>query len=229
MSEAISFLDCFVAVAPRNDKILSRAKLLRFSTLQELVRNRSANKPDGRPLAVILYPKSDWNGSFAYNDYVDALIEQGYRVMYYEAESDEQVIQFLKGATQEQQADLIVLGGHGEQGGMQFGKDNSEKAQLDLNNGKKLAGSGVRSALKEGGTVALYGCSTGKGREKEDNMVNFLRRVFPQAAPKGIWAPIVPTGAIRLIFDENHRVIKVEYGAGDDHTYAGAPPLWSSR
>ena len=94
---------------------------------------------------------------------------------------------------------------------------------------KQLADSGVSSALKGGGIVALYGCSTGEGREKEDNMVNFLRRVFPQAAPKGIWAPTVPTAISRLIFDENHRVIKVEYGDGDDNTYAGAPPLWSSR
>lgn len=197
-----------------------------FSTLQELVRNREANKPDNRPLAVILYPKSDWNGASAFNDYVDALIGEGYRVMYYEAESDAQVIQFLNSATGEQQAELIVFGGHGEQGNISFGNGDSEEAQLDLKDENQLITSGVSHALKDNGQIIIKGCSTGEGREQGNNMVNLLRRVFPQASPKGIWGPTVPTSIRQFIFDENHRLIKVEYSDGDDHVYAHAPALW---
>jgi hypothetical protein len=112
---------------------------------------------------------------------------------------------------------------------MSFGNGGSEEARLDLKDKDQLITSGVRHALKDNGQIVLKGCSTGEGKEQGNNMINLLRRVFPQASPQGIWGATVPTRLSRFIFDQNHRLIKVEYGAGDDNTYAGAPALWQGE
>ena len=128
--------------------------------------------------------------------------------MYFEAENDDTLIEALRcGTSYENQewscpADLLILGAHGFKQGMSFGAADpqvsgisDEAAMLDLGDEERLAQAGVDRALAPGGTVILWSCSTGAGRDEagsSDNVANMIRRLFPQAGEEKIISPIAP-------------------------------------
>jgi len=79
--------------------------LERFYTSQwdEILRNRLENTPDGRPLAIVLYPTFDYSGVYAaeQNTIFQSLIDHGYRVMYYEVSTEGQMVDDLREASGE--------------------------------------------------------------------------------------------------------------------------------
>ena len=199
------------------------------SFLREIVKNRIENKPDGRPLAVVVYPHEDWNlafGATTKDSPIGSLISHGYRVMYYEGTEDEHVYDALKDAAKKQKASVILLGGHGNAGHISFGADDPareevwkgkdirdyEKYMLDLGDEDDLMASKVGSSLEDNGTVMLDSCSTGEGKEAENNMANLMRRIFPQASH--IIAPVAPAPSGKVKYDKKNRVIGVEYKEG---------------
>ena len=78
-----------------------------YDTLKGFVENRLTSQKDNRPLVVVIYPKKDWNGAFYGQSIVD-FVNHGYRVMYYEVNTDKEMIQSLKDVTQDQQAALLI-------------------------------------------------------------------------------------------------------------------------
>jgi hypothetical protein len=81
--------------------------------LGEIIKNRQTMAPDGRPLALLVYCKGDFNGSFYYNhNTFEDLIKNNYRVVYYEAESDTEFGAQVKAATTGQKAELLDICGH---------------------------------------------------------------------------------------------------------------------
>ena len=155
-------------------------------TLDILVRNRLENSlldSDDRPLAVIVGSADDWNGAlgrqkFLYNE----IIRGGNRVLYYEADTDTEVVSSIQNATffGEKPADMIVMAGHGNPWEIRFGFGNEMENFVDLDDHRKFLN--LSDTLKPGGGVVLLSCSTGKGGIQEQNMANFFARVFPQAA-----------------------------------------------
>lgn len=171
--------------------------------LEKILINRIKNEPDERPLAVLLYPKSDWNGGLI-RTLMDDFIDQGYRVMYYETGNIEDWIRALKNATgQGQKASVVVVAGHGSQGSVQLGEND----RITLSDKKHLRDAGLSECVVEGGKVILSSCSTGKG-EDEDNVVNMLCDIFRTAEVIG---PLEDCYIHSLEFDSHHKVTDVIY------------------
>ncbi|MBN1913106.1 MAG: hypothetical protein JW788_01760 [Candidatus Omnitrophica bacterium] len=205
----------------------------RMEDIREIISNRIVlNRPgDNRPVAVIIYPVSDWNGAFAVGqDALHSLIAAGYRVIYYEVATEDEMIAALKNATQYDKASFILIGGHGTASTLSFGTVDPAKGKiypdeeaftLDLNDETQMLEAGIGSSLAEGGVVALLSCSTGEGECSQNNVANMLYRIFPQA--QSVIAPMSPTNITRFIFDDDNMVIGVEYSSDVDFDAATCP------
>ena len=169
-----------------------------IETLFELIKNRlTANVPDGRPLAVVIYPKTDWNTAFEQSAYELQRMTKTYRVLYYEVSSDEQLVESFREATSGEKASLVKIGGHGVVNALHLGEGESEDRYLDTKDVaemKKMMG-----RIEKNGHLVLLSCSTGYERDKgKKNLANFISRFFPAVT---IYAPILPD-YIRVLFDE---------------------------
>lgn len=189
--------------------------LNRFSlnTLKEIVNNRELNQPDDRALVVVIYPKSDYNNAFEVNGLNQYPMDK-YRLMYYEVSTSDEMLNCLKDATKDQKATIIHLGGHGDQFSLNFGDDDLSWSDYD-----KLYQARIYQALvpKKKGRVIVEGCSTGKGEKDHSNLANMLRRLFPQAKVRGIYAPVGPTRSEKIIIDDSGEIIDVEFDVGTYH------------
>lgn len=190
--------------------------------LEQLVMNRLnakyADYHDPRPLAVVIYPKSDWNGAFSWftgfykmirshscyrkiggklvssmksesssGRYVDNTLPglmKFYRVLYYEAKNERELVAYFKQATQRRKASLVIFGGHGNQNVLALGAADpalspvkSEKFYLDISDRQDLKGLSKR--LVKGAHIVLHSCSNAAGGPGAHNMVNMMVDVFP--------------------------------------------------
>lgn len=174
---------------------------LRWSreNLGEIIRNRTALDFDGRPIATMVYAEADYNGAFGeHNPTVELLRKSGYCVMYYDESTDLGVIRALKEAvtrknsTTIEPAALIILGAHSTKTEMVFGRSLEEPARISMTDKSLFADAAVRETLRDQGQIVLIACSAGEGREKEKNIANLFRELFPHAKQKGIWTTEVP-------------------------------------
>jgi hypothetical protein len=203
----------------------------------EIVRNRlQPEAVDPRPTAVVIYPKDDWNGEFG-------VLDEGYskrhRLMYYRVADDTEATRALEEATRTKPAELVLLGGHGEQQLMAFGADDPRlmppawledlkrpdqtaaerkalQEQLEqANEGKYYDYTDadllrpLRDRIAAGGHLVLMSCSTGKGKRTGHNLANFMHRMFPQAT---VHAPTEPVSNRDLQWDESGRFVGTPYG-----------------
>jgi hypothetical protein len=185
------------------------------SVLAEFVRNRSLMNFDGRPIAVIVYTEFDHNGAFGiHSSQAQTLIDAGYCVMYYDESSESGVLQSLKNAVTRplsekiQPADLIILGAHSNQNEMNFGDGLSEETKIELSDETEILNSLVGGVLKDSGQIILTACSGGAKREKEPNIANMMRKIFPQARKEGIWSTEIPDNITSISLDPNTRELK---------------------
>lgn len=182
---------------------------------REIVRNRILDRPDGRPLALVVFPhpRSDYNKAFEHDtDLFSQFIKEGYRMMYYEASTDRQFYSILKLATNRQRARVIIIGGHGSRKTINFGYNYWKGSSyyyafhLDTRDKKRMIKRKIGSAIEVGGSILLYSCSTGQGREQKTNMANVMREVFLPWVAR-IWSPVRPSsGPDRIIFDKDHNI-----------------------
>jgi hypothetical protein len=194
--------------------------------LDTVIANRQGAKPKpSQPLAVIIYPKKDWNGAFK-NNQIRELIDRGYYVLYFEAGSEDEVYSALQSATSTtgRKAQLLILGGHGDREHTSMGEGDpastdigNESAYIDLSDEREMIDQHLDSHLTDDSVVILESCSTGKGRGEEPNVANMMKRVFPQSR---VFAPTAPTGVVQYSYDENNRVIGAEYVGGSPITYS---------
>jgi hypothetical protein len=195
----------------------------RLRVAKEIIENRrNPNRPDGRPLALLIYPKKDWGRGFEINQ-MDELVKRGYRVLYLEAGEEQQVYQTLKETAETQKVDLFVLAGHGVQDMTSLGaedpagkKGEREELYIDISDEVEMINLELSDCLAENSVVILYSCSTGKGREERLNVANLMKKVFPQAT---IFSPTEPTIILGYVYDKNGKVIYVEYSCGKKQTY----------
>jgi flagellar motility protein MotE (MotC chaperone) len=198
------------------------AAITRFmpEDLKEVVQNRITNADDGRPLAVIIGTEDDGSGYFSSDtDIHHQLIEAGFRVMYYEAATDTDLMVSLENATKDgaNPARLIIISGHGSQTGISMGSDGGEEGDIDFSDYSQFTG--INDFLETGGTVILNSCSTGEGMEKEANMANMFGQLFPGAAH--VFAPTVPAGLGLIISPGNYVTGVIHYPNGFTYDAAG--------
>ncbi|MFZ2384667.1 MAG: hypothetical protein WBE75_00450, partial [Candidatus Omnitrophota bacterium] len=169
-----------------------------------------------RPLAVLIYPEYDHNGAFEKDEGLSrALLDRGYRVMYYRAASDTEVIQDIKSATASQQASFIYFGGHGNPESVCFGDGHSyDETHLDMGDSAELKS--ITGALINGGTILLGGCGNGVVKKAADgsvirNIADVVAEAFPQA--KYVLASSVLSTDFYggLYFDYNNMVYDGEF------------------
>lgn len=196
-----------------------------YTDFKEVVLNRINLKgADSRPLAVIIYPKTDHNRAFEPNN-IGELIEKGYRVVYFEVASDEAVYQAVEAATVKQKAQLIILGGHGIAERTAMGATDPASSEMsdevyyiDLSDKPEMKQRHLSLHLEKGAVILLESCSTGRGKQDGNNVANLMREVFPQAS---VYAPTLPTGVSKLTYDENGRVSGARFIRSDeDVTYS---------
>jgi uncharacterized protein DUF4116 len=192
--------------------------------LEEVLRNRkNPSVDDGRPVAVVVYPKAKGDPSGAYDWTTLAELTQRYRVMYYEEGTDVGVIDALKEGGKARPADLVVLAGHGQQGvtSLSWGHGVPQDSEiLDVEDERQLVDAGVEPCVQPGASIVLLSCSTGEGRQAGDNNANMLARVFPG---REVLAPVVNSGA-QLKFDEQGRFSDPGFVGGDEVLYRARVP-----
>jgi hypothetical protein len=210
-----------------NDYIVTRSLNIEFSqriappVLDEIIANRLSLTPDGRPLAIVVNAKGDHNGAFylGANMYTE-MQQAGYRILYFEAETDTELAEVLKlgtqlGTAKEQKAQLLIFGGHGTPTSLHlerhWGDHPGKHGIIDFSDKEFFEKTGLKATLKDGGYVVLDSCSNGAGEEQGDNMANFVRKIFPQAKAKGIWSATESYGPIWLHFDKNGELERVQY------------------
>jgi len=155
----------------------------------------------------------------------DPLIQHGYRIMFYEASNTKEWIKAFKAGTENQQGSLLIVTGHGSEDywndldrvELGFGMPG----RLLLSDEKQLKGAGISGGLLPEAQIIIESCSAGKGREGRNNIANMFRRIFPQAAKKGIWAATKPGSVYKLIFDEQNRLKEVIYSYGGEYLGGG--------
>ncbi len=107
-------------------------------TREAIMKARESARPDGRKLAIVVYPKSDHNGAFDANSAkIRSLIDAGYRVMFYEARDVKAMVKALHngagiGSRSPQAASIIVLAGHGSQNSLSLGFSKPTSVHGDI-------------------------------------------------------------------------------------------------
>jgi len=185
-----------------------------FGLLRRAIDARLRPDPqDARPLAVMVYPREDYNRAFESTGFLPELM-QGYRVLYYEAESDGDLTRALQDASGQGKAELLMIGGHGERTSLAFGAPDPAQSErlgqdryLDVGDEQRLRAAGLQDLIADDADVMLVSCSTGQGEEHKENLAAMVSRVFPKA---DVWAPTEPTN-IDPVFDERHRMVSPGY------------------
>lgn len=211
-------LRLFVLTRQLNIEFPNRVGLER---IDEICHNRLNQRSDGRPLAISVCCKGDYNGAFYIGDNMyDEMIEAGYRVLYFEANSDMEIIEALMtgtllGTRAAQQAKLIIIGGHGNRTSLHLEGASSQlpdgRGYIDPNDEELFNQVNLARTLAPGGQIVLDSCSNGAGRAELENMANFMRRVFKHAKKQGIWSATQSYGPISLSFDKKGELTQVNY------------------
>jgi hypothetical protein len=189
--------------------------------LDELLASRVNPQIDERPLAIVMYPKGDHNGAFYLSSNIfSEMTDAGYRVLYFEVESDTEFAETLLKATgigtlNEQKADLLVFGGHGTRTTLSFERASSRleggHGEIDFSDKAFFEESALSSVLNEGGQIVLDSCKNGEGRGSNDNIANFIREVFQHAKERGIWSATESYGPLQFHFDSNGQLKQVDF------------------
>lgn len=198
----------------------------RYGIMKEIVENRE-EKPDerlkdARPIAIVLYPVSDYNKAFFNTEgSVGSLMAKGYRVMYYEVGRPKiRVVNEIKNAFEDASAGrsgcvrAVILGSHGDRWHLYFGTNDPLWALINrlqiLDMGDMPHLSGLGKHLEDGATVVSEGCSTGRGAS--NIATKLLAPTFPNAT---IFAPPKSTAFDRFVFNENDRITYVKFTNSD--------------
>jgi hypothetical protein len=197
--------------------------------LQAVVRNRRALARDerlsGRPLVVVFYPKSDWNGAL-YFPRLDGLVE-AHDPVYFEAEVDHELPESLASAARAKPIDLLILGGHGNATSLSLGdgdpRDTSnggyEERSLDLSDRAEIPPSATAAHLAAESQVLAISCSNASGRGRVPNMAQWYAELFPRST---IFTSVFPTNLqLRLSEDGRFRGPSWDLGPVTGHVTSG--------
>jgi hypothetical protein len=86
---------------------------------------------------------------------------------------------------------------------------------LDLQDERMLWNAGLDSAIRPDAKVVLMSCSTGRGKDTENNLANMLAGVLPG---REVYAPVEPA-MDRLKFDQSGQFLDPSYRDGPAETY----------
>ncbi len=185
--------------------------------LKEIVANRKAGpdlEPGQEKLAVVVVGKKDQNGAIlGIKESIDQLISRGYRVMLYEADTDQKLIDAVRlGTTNNNQkivqADFVFIAAHGSQLGIslgqadpRFGATRNTPQLLHSDDAPRFAI--LKPHIKENGLILLFSCSTNHQDPLwlgEKNIAQKLKGALDNKVE--VLAPPDPINGARLRFDD---------------------------
>jgi len=157
---------------------------------------------DNRPLCLITYPDSDYNGAFN-NHVLDDYTKQ-YRLVYYDVRTDNDWLEKIYESTANigDRVELFFIGGHGSQHSLSFGSNSvnnyyqrpyQEELSLNLSDlwwteegeDHLIEDNILSNVVVDGGSVILWSCSNGKNTDLEndkiDNIAEFAHAIWPQS------------------------------------------------
>ncbi|MDD5669106.1 MAG: hypothetical protein PHE58_03630, partial [Candidatus Omnitrophica bacterium] len=152
---------------------------------KEIVKNRIMDTPDKRPLAILVFAQYDNNGAISNkSDIISSVISNGYRVMYYKADTDADAINSVKSAAQvgtsrEQRANFIWFEGHGNLRSIRWGNGSGGSDYFnaaDYNNMKQMGPS-----LEDGGTVVVSACNGARRLDYDGTLCESMAELIADA------------------------------------------------
>ncbi len=184
----------------------------RFKNMKEARAIIAARKdiPTGKT-ALLTYPEFDDTHAFE-NNQISELIKKGYTVIYHEVPDENAFYAVIKKEASRHPVSVLVIAGHGRSSSIhlkEYAPTTSkidEQWYLDLADETELR---ELDTFLDGTHIVMESCSTGKGKETGDNMVNMFRRALPHA--KKIFGPTDDTSVSNYIYSSAGEVIDVLY------------------
>ncbi len=185
-------------------------------------RDNPTDPNDPRPVAVLIYPKTDWNHAFE-DMTLNHFFKLGYKLLYYEANDEVQAERALIEATGggRKRANVIILGGHGTSRSLQLGRGRGEKYEIDT---KDFRGNkpdiNLPRYISQDGDLILESCSNGKGgRHNKTNLANTIAGYMPRGVT--IHAATRPTSIDEITRNASGRLVVEYYGRHSTYTTTG--------
>jgi hypothetical protein len=160
-------------------------RLRNSALLDEVVRNRLETRAAGdtRPTAVLVYAKGDTDPRGVLNTHNIDELTKHYRVMFYEARTDQDFIDAIKDGGRAGAAELVAIDGHGRQTLLNLGETQysgtHEELQIDLSDEEQFRAAGLEKYVQPDARIFLDACSQGAGEGAEENDANMFARLFP--------------------------------------------------
>ena len=232
----LEFLDDHPAIALRYQTLKQElgargisfpSRLWKAGAVEEILNNRrNPGLKDRRPLAVVIENRHEDDPVF--RTVGIHRLTKAYRVLYYQVDTDTEMLRAMEEATSGQKASLVLLGGHGRPKQLALGASNlsdemsaDEKYYLDSGDLKQLRAFDWAGSIASQAQIILLSCLTGAGRAKKENLANTMAKVIPQA---WIFAPTVPTNSM-LGLDAQGFFVGPAWASGSFSGYAIEPSL----
>jgi len=177
-------------------------------------------------VAVVIYAQADETNALENNNF-DKMMDQGYKVYYFECETEKQYFDAIETVGEFHKIDVLVSGGHGNFDILALGKGDPLKAEasrdneiysLDKTDIVEAKDRDLAQYMADDSFVLLESCSTG-GKDghlgEVVDVASGFKSVFPDSE---VWAPKIPTSIKGYRFDDNGNVVGIDYSVGDENT-----------
>ena len=165
-----------------------------LSRMATVLANREVDRSDARPIALMIYAKR-LERELGYGEIYRVADSGIFRVLYYEAENDDEVFEIIRTVFHDygRQIHTLWLGGHGTEMALNLNggsinyftnlpNDGDDDRFLDPSDFSAGLGDLLGEVIASNGQLVLASCSTGKGGEEAHNLTNR----FAQYLPRGV-------------------------------------------
>lgn len=219
-----------------------------LATLATILENRDRPQNNGRPIALLIFPKTDWNEAFNNGLIRDLVNSDRFHVLYHEADGDKQLQHVIDEVSKIYRKPIHTLwiAGHGEQTSLRLGttpegidwkffifpiqfpimayeafKRLTKSYWLDNNDLEKEGGIGksLYQAMDPHGQIILYSCSTGRGEKQGDNLANRIAELVPPGVR--VISPTEPAGIKQMTVKEDG-TLEIQFASGDTYITNGS-------
>lgn len=171
-----------------------------FEVLEQLMKVKKKGIDHDKKIALVVNPKSDWNGAFG-NTFVESqILEESNLIVAEITDINEIGHTARRYAEKHGKVDLLVISGHGTQNSILFGYDD-DNGKLDSRNLKKIIG--VGEYLSKEAVIVLRSCSTGVQGPAQ----RCIGQRLADALNRVVYAPLGSSKLETLTFDKKEGVV----------------------
>ena len=136
----------------------------------EIINTKPLNE-ESRPIALVAYNAEH---STLDRNHIEELIEKGYRVVYAEVKTDEQLFSSIIDIGSQKKISLLVMGGFGSTERLVFGNNQDDPShKLDLSDEGRMMGLDLAQYMEENSSIVLESCTAaGDGKTSIQAMVS---------------------------------------------------------